>query len=42
MASRCVRGGLDWILGKIFLMKEWSDVGTGRPGKWWSYHPWRS
>jgi len=41
MASSCTRGGLDWILGKISLLKEWSDIGTGCPGRWWSHHPWR-
>jgi len=34
MASSCFRGGLDWILGKISLLKEWSGIGTGCPGKW--------
>jgi len=37
MASSCIRGGLDWMLGKISLMKEWSGIGTGCPGKWWSH-----
>jgi len=23
MSSSCVRGGLEWILGKISLLKEW-------------------
>ena len=23
MASGCIRGGLDWILGKISFLKEW-------------------
>jgi len=32
MASSCVRGGLDWILGKISSLKEWSGIGTGCPG----------
>jgi len=41
MASSCVRGGLDWILGKIYLLKEWSGIGIGCSGKWWSPHPWR-
>ena len=41
LASSCIRGGLDWILGKISLLKEWSGIGTGCPGKWWSHHPWR-
>jgi len=40
MASSCVRGGLDWVLGKIPLLKEWSDIETGCPGQWWSPHPW--
>jgi len=33
--------GLDWILGKISLLKEWSYTGIGCPEKWWSHHPWR-
>jgi len=33
MASSCVRGGLDYVLGKISLLKEWSDIGTGCPGE---------
>ena len=41
MASSCIIGGLGWILGKISLLKEWSGIGTGCPGKWWSHHPWR-
>jgi len=41
MASSCVRGGLDWILGKISLLREWSGTGPGCPGQWWSHHPWR-
>jgi len=41
MASSCVRGGLDEILGKISLLKEWSGIGTGCPGRWLSPHPWR-
>jgi len=35
------QGGLDWELGKISLLREWSDIATGCPGKWWSHHPWR-
>jgi len=31
MASSCIRGGLDWILGKMSLLKEWSGIGTGCP-----------
>jgi len=33
------RGGLDWLLGKISLLKEWSGAGIGCPGRWWSHHP---
>jgi len=33
MASSCIRGGLDWMLGKISLLKEWSSIGRGCPGK---------
>jgi len=40
-ASSCSRGGLDWILGKISLLKEWSGIGTSCPEQWWSPHPWR-
>jgi len=39
-ASSCVRGDLDWILGKNSLLKEWSGIAIGCPGKWWSPHPW--
>ena len=28
-------------IGKISLLKEWSDIGTGCPGQWGSPHPWR-
>ena len=41
MASSCAKGGLDWILGKISLLTEWSGVGPGCPGQWGSPHPWR-
>jgi len=41
MASNCIRGGLDQILGKISLLEEWSGIGAGCPRKWWSHHPWR-
>jgi len=41
MASSCIRGGLDWILGKNSLLKERSDIAIGCPGKWWSHHPCR-
>jgi len=30
------------ILGKSSPLKEWWGIRTGCPGKWWSYHPWRS
>jgi len=40
MSSSCVRGGLDWTLGKITLLKEWSGIGTGCPDKWLSHHHW--
>jgi len=23
------------------LLKEWSGIGTGCPGRWWSPYPWR-
>ena len=36
------QGGLDWILGKIYLLKGLSSIGTGCPERWWSHHPWRS
>jgi len=35
------RGDLNWISGKLSLLKEWSGIGTGCPGQWWSHHPWR-
>jgi len=41
MASSCIRGGLDYVLGKISLLKEWSDIRIGSPRGWWSHHPWR-
>jgi len=33
MASRCIRGGSDWISGKISFLKEWSGVGPGCQGQ---------
>ena len=39
--SNGLRGGLDWTLGKISFLKEWSGIGTGCPGQWWSPHPWK-
>jgi len=41
MDSSCIRGGSDWILGRISLLKEWSGIGIGCRGRWWSHHPWR-
>ena len=41
MVSSCIRGGLDWILGKISLLKDWSDIGIDCRGRWLSSHPWR-
>ena len=41
MASNSVRGGSDWILGKISFLKKWSGFGPGCPGRWGSPHPWR-
>jgi len=41
LASSCIREGLNWISGNNSLLKEWSGIGTGCSGKWWSHHPWR-
>ena len=41
MATSCIRGGLNWILGKITSMKELQCTGTACPGKWLRHHPWR-
>jgi len=41
MASSCIRGGLDWILREISLLKEWSGIGIGCPEKLRCHHPWR-
>ena len=41
MASSCVRGGLDSILGKISFLKECSDIRIGCPGRWLRHHPCR-
>jgi len=41
MASYCIRGGSDWVLGKMSLLEEWSGLGPGCPGQWGSPHPWR-
>jgi len=32
------QGGLDWILGKLSLLKECPGTRTGCPGKWLSHH----
>jgi len=32
---------IDWILGEITLLKQWSGIGTGCPGRWLSHRPWR-
>ena len=32
MASNCIRGGLDCILGKISLLKEWSAIEQAAQG----------
>lgn len=32
--------GLGWMLGSIYSLKVWSDIGTGFPVKWWSHCPW--
>jgi len=29
------------IKKKNYLLKEWSSIQTGWPGKWWSHRPWR-
>jgi len=41
MASRSIKGELDWTLGKISEPKGLSRIGKGCPGKWLNYHPWR-
>jgi len=41
MASSCLRGGLGWVSGKMFLLKEWSGIGIDCWGTWLSPHPWR-
>ena len=40
-ASRCIRAGSHWILGKISSLEEQSGIRTGCPGRWWSHHLWR-
>ena len=40
-ASNCIRGSLDWILGKTSSLEAWSGIGTGCPERWWSHRPWR-
>ena len=34
-------GGASWVLGEISPLKEWSGIGMGCPGRWWSHHPWK-
>ena len=34
MAWSCVRGDLDWVLGKGPSQPGWSGTGTGLPGQW--------
>lgn len=35
MAQSCARGALDWTLGSIYLLKGWSNTGTGLLERWW-------
>jgi len=35
------QGRFRLAIRKIFLLKEWSGIGTGCPGKWLSHCPWR-
>jgi len=37
VGSSCFR--LD--IRKNIFTNEWSGIGTGCPGQWWSPHPWR-
>jgi len=37
MASSCI--GEVYVEKKMSLVKEWSDIGTGCPGKWLIHHP---
>lgn len=39
MASSCTRGGLNWMLGKVYLFKGLSSIETDCPGKWLSHLP---
>jgi len=32
MASSCIRGSLDWILGNISSLKEWPGIGQAAQG----------
>lgn len=34
----CIRGCLNWVLGKIYSPQGLSSIGVGCPGKWWSQH----
>lgn len=31
------RRGSTWIFGKISLLRDWSSIGTGSTGQWWSH-----
>lgn len=39
-SNRGIRGGLDWMSGRILSWKRLSSY-PGYPGKWWSPHRWR-
>ena len=41
MASCYIRRGIDWIVGKLSLLKESWSIGTGCPGKPSSHQLWR-
>lgn len=34
------QGGSGWILGKVYSVQEWSGIGRGYPGQYWSACPW--
>lgn len=35
MVQSCDRGGSDWTLGRISLLRKWSNTGTGFLERWW-------
>ena len=39
MAQSCIRGGLDWTLGSISLLRGWSNTETGFLERWSMPHP---